>query len=447
MLTTEQEWQLEPPVSLRKQLDIHQLKALQRICGGNRGICWHKVGTGKTRLAIAWMFYITQTPRPLVVCSPSAFRTWEDEIIKVGMDHLIDVTFLSYARLSGKKNVYIDTEKNNCLILDEGWLYKNHATKRSKAVQRISSWFPTLLLSGSVITARNIEDVYGQVKAAGLDELIAANITQFRERYTIAVPNYAGFIDRYPKKRALETIQKALDKNISIYFPKETRTVKNITLRAEPYPVQTRIRQTLLRDYYYASQDSKGAFQVEVSNISSVLVKLQQISDGFLYNREGDFLLVKSAKLERLKSLANELLDAGERFIIWVAFRQTAKILSEALPFPTVLLQGGTEFDFKYWHSGVPRACIATIGSGASLNDFADLGYAIFYSTNYNHLQVQQAKGRVLRKGRTHGIYFYYLNTVGFPDESVWDMLEKSESAENYAVRTITQLLAASVIV
>lgn len=327
------------------------------------------------------------------------------------------------------------------MVLDEGWLYKNHASRRSINVELITRRLPALLLSGSTMTARNIEDLYGQAKAVGLDEYLAANITDFRSRYTVAVKNYAGFIDRYPKRKAMEEIRERLANNISVYFPKEIREIKNITQRVDPSVEQLRVKQELVKNYYYEHLESEH-FEVEVKSATALLIKLQQVSDGFLYDQQGGVLPVRSNKTIRLKELCAELLEAGERVLIWVAFRQTAKVLCEALQCESVILSGGQPFDWEAWRSGNAKICLATIGSGASLNDFADLRYAIFYSSTYNYLQVQQAKGRTNRKGHRHGLYYYYLNTVGFPDENVWDMLGTSESAEQYAKRTLTRIVA-----
>lgn len=438
---------METPPAIAQQLNEEQLTAVKMLGMENRGIAWWKVGEGKTRIAIAWMFKVDQQPRPLIICSPQAFRTWEDEIEKVKAKGLVTPAFLSFARLSGKTDIEIDFEAINCVVLDEGWLYKNHESKRSRMVINITRRLPSVLLSGSMMTARNIEDIYGQAKAVGLAEKISPNITAFRREFCIAITNFAGFIDRYPKKGAVQAIQSRLMNNIHVYFPKERREIRNIPIRVEPFKQQVAIKRDLVQRYYYAAEKggTKG-FQIEINSATTLLVKLQQISDGFLHDGQGNFLSVRSAKSVRLVELCSELFDAGERVLIWVAFKKTAEELSKILPCENVVLSSGRSFDWQTWHSGRAQACIATVGSGASLNDFADLRYAIFYSTSYNYLQVQQAKGRTNRKGHAHGLYYYYLKTVGFPDEEVWDMLDKSRNAEEYVVATINRLLAAEAL-
>jgi hypothetical protein len=420
------------------------MAAVQLARREDRAIIWWRVGEGKTRIALAWCCYISQKPRPLIICSPGAFRQWHDEIELLKLDKIVKPSFLSYGFLSKQSGFELDFDSFNCIVVDELWLYKNHLSRRSRMIRQITNRYPCIGLSGSMMSARNIEEIYGQAKALHLDDKIAPNITAFRRAYCIETTNYAGFIDRYPKKGAVEQITEKLIDNVHIFFPKSRREVRNITVNVEPNLEQARIKRELVKAYYYEHKPEKGkAFTVEVQSATSLLIKLQQVSDGFMHDGQGAFLPVKSSKASKLKELCTELLDAGERVLIWVAFRHTAKMLANLLSVKTVMLTGDAPFDFTTWQHGGAKACVATVGSGASLNDFQDLRYAIFYSCRYSYLNYQQAKGRTDRKASQHPIaYYYHLQTTGFPDRDVYEMLDKSCRAEEYVIRTTTKLIA-----
>jgi hypothetical protein len=432
---------LQPPPQLLDSLSPKQHEAANHLAKTGRGIAWWKVGEGKTRIALAWMFYVVPDPRPLIICSPGAFRQWDDEIELLGLE--LKPKYLSYGMLSRRGQSLIrNFEKFNCVVIDELWLYKNYKSIRSHMIADISRQKPSIGLSGSMVTARNIEDLYGQARAMCLDRMISPNITSFRRDYCIEVLNYAGFIDRFPKKGAVEEIQSKIAKHVHVYFPEEQREIRNIDVHVNPTAVQLKVRHELVRAYYYEHQDKWG-FKLEVKSAAALLIKLQQISDGFLRNEEGDCISIKSRKLFRLRELCAELLDAGERIIIWTAFRQSVNLLFKELPFPSVLLSGEHAFDAKAWHSGKANICIATVGSGASLNDFAHLGYAIFYSTRFSHVQVQQAKGRTNRASSEMATrYYYYLQTDGFPDADVLEMVEKSKQTEEMVICATNKIIA-----
>jgi hypothetical protein len=434
----------QPPPQLLDSLSKMQHEAAVKIGKTGRGIVWWKVGEGKTRIALCWMFYVVHKPRPLIICSPGAFRQWQDEIDLLKIEKVVKPKFLSYGMLSRSgRHLEIDFEKFNCIVVDELWLYKNYKSGRSEMLQSFTHRAPCIGLSGSMVTARNIEDLYGQAKAIRLDQKVSPNITAFRRDYCIEITNiHTGFIERYPKRQAVEQIQSKLANNVHVYFPKETREIKDIPIHVEPTKAQNDIRKQLVRDYYYEHKSKKG-FELEVKSAATLLVKLQQVSDGFLRDGKGYEIHFPSAKMFRLRDICSELIDAGERIIIWTAFRATVNLLHKLLPFPSVLLSSEHEFDHKAWANRKANVCIATVGSGASLNDFASVRYALLYSMRFSHIQVQQAKGRTNRKSYRIGCtYYYYLQTEGFPDRDVIEMVEESRATEEMVIMATNKIIA-----
>jgi ERCC4-related helicase len=217
---------------------------------------------------------------------------------------------------------------------------------------------------------------------------------------------------------------------VDIYFPKETKEIRDIEVNVTPTEEQDRLRKELVKTYYY-KQDEEN-FELEIKSGAALLVKLQQLSDGFLRDKEGNYILIKSSKMRRLKELCNELLNAVERILIWVAFRKTAAILSRMLPYKTTILSGDGKFDVFGWRDKKINITLATVGSGASLNDFADVQYSIFYSTSFSSLNLQQSKGRTNRKSTLHNCcYYYFLGTNKFPDKQIYQMIEDNKGKED----------------
>ena len=305
-------------------------------------------------------------------------------------------------------------------------------------IHQITQRLPVIGLSGSMMTAGNVEDLYGQAMAVNLSRKLAGSITHFREQFMIDTTNWAGFVQRYPRKGAVEAIQRRLIDNIDVYFPKETKEIRDIPITVEPTVEQKKIRKELLRSYTYAEDN----FSLEVKTGASLLVKLQQVSDGFLRSGERDYIPVLSNKLARLKELVNELLDSGERVLIWVGFRKTAEILRKALNCKTTVLSGDGKFDVFGWRDKKIKVTIATVGSGSSLNDFADIRYSIFYSTSFSSIAMQQARGRTNRRSSLHSCcYYYYLSTDKFPDRDIYELTEKNASREEVAIRASKKVI------
>lgn len=425
------------------KLSTKQYKAAWKAANKDeRGIIWWQIGRGKTRIALAWMFMISKDPRPLIICSPKADRQWRDEIRLMGLRKLIHPTFLSSGLISKwrkrKDFVTIDFDAINCIVVDELWMFKNVNSKRSGVVTQLTWRLPSIGLSGSMMTAGNLEDLYGQAAAMNLEKKLSKNLSEFRELYMIATPNFAGFIQRYPRKGSVEAIQRKLIDNVDIYFPKETREIRDIPISVDATTEQLAIKRQLLKSYTYEEEN----FALEIKSAASLLVKLLCVSDGFIKDNKGNYAIVKSNKMDRLCELCSELLDAGERVLIWVAFKKTAELLSKVLPCKTTLLTGDGKFDVYGWRDHKIKATIATVGSGMSLNDFANVRYAIFYSSSFNSLNVQQARGRTNRKSSLHSCaYYYFLSTAKFPDKSVYEGIENNKSLEEIVIATCKRVL------
>ena len=400
------------------ELSEKQREAVAHLSRSKKAIAWWRVGEGKTRIALAWVSAICpagRTPRVLIICSPGAIRTWEDEIALVGAE--IDAKFLSYGMLAGGKaeNRAVDFEATDALIIDELWMYKSVKTNRSKRVAELSRVLPTIGLSGSMVTARNIEDLWGQAKAVGLAGAIAPNLTAFRREFCVETLTQMGlwirFVERTPKPGAVEAIQKRLAGNIHVHFPKETRDSRDIFIDVAPSKDQLAVKRALAREYFFAHEDdSTHGFTVEVKSAAALLIKLQQVSYGVVKDDAGHASLVDSPKAKRFREIVSELVDAGERVLVWVAFRRTLDFLRTVLaPHPVVALSSENDFDAEAWAGGEAKICLATVGSGASLNDFASVRYSVFYSSPFSHLMNQQARGRTLRASSDSPLVHYHV--------------------------------------
>jgi hypothetical protein len=315
----------------------------------DRGIIWWKIGEGKTRIAIAWMFLVAEHPKPLIICSPGAVRQWKDEIKLLGFTKDIEPYFISVGLLSRRDTIVVDFDLVNCLVADELWMFKNPKSKRSRMMTQLTRRFPSIGLSGSLMTAGNIEDLYGQSRAMNLDKKLATSLTFFRNMFEIETTNWAGFIQRFPKKGSVEAIQRRLVDNVDLYFPKETRDLRDIPTRIEPTNEQLTTKRKLVSTWL---MDHDGE-TLEIKSAAVLLVKLLQVSDGFLKIGEGNYLPIRSNKIARLKELCSELFDAGEQqLLVWVAFRKTAQLLSAEMPYPSTILSGDGKFDIYGWRDG-----------------------------------------------------------------------------------------------
>jgi hypothetical protein len=173
----------------------------------------------------------------------------------------------------------------------------------------------------------------------------------------------------------------------------------------------------------------------------AVGIKAQQIANGWCLDKEGHFLNIKSNKLEKLQDELESLLSAGERVIVWCAFRHDVEMLRAFLPFKTVSFVGGQSFDHDQWRHDDVRICIGTEANGSAVNHFANCRYAIYFSCSVKWKEMQQSRGRTDRKNSAHNICYYkYLAVADSFDKEVYQTAMGSGRAEQFLVRLSTKL-------
>src|SRR5262249_42287188 len=102
-------------------------------------------------------------------------------------------------------------------------------------------------------------------------------------------------------------------------------------------------------------------------------------------------------------------------------------------------LSSSHEFDAGGWKAKKYAIALATIGSGASLNDFAHVQQSIIYSCSFNPLQLQQAMGRTNRKSSLHNVCHYrFLNTVDSVDSYIYQSALASGKIEA-SIKTVLE--------
>lgn len=425
-------------------LTPEQSQAVNKITPRKRGILWWRVGEGKTRIALEIYVRLTQCKaKLLVVCSPQAFRTWKDEAwMHPVFGRLIWIEFLSSGLLStaagaGRvRRLQVDPHIG-LIVVDELWMYKKISTKRSKNIQLLTERFPSVGLSGSMITNRNIEDIYGQAAAVGLGGQVAKSLTHFRTQFCVSYEDFG--LKFAAKKGSLESIQKRLAPFSDIYFPTEARESRVYRTTVDPTAQQIALFDTCQKDYYAKLTDDA---EVEIRNAAALITKLCQVSDGVILDNEGKATPVQSTKFERLLGILDEFAEGGQRVVVWFAFKASLNLVLETLGEKACALSGDKVFDSEGWRAGKYEVCLATIGSGASINDFASVQHAIIYSAPFSYRAVQQAMGRTNRKSSEHSVcYYQFLQTDRGVDSYVYDSVKLTGEVEKTTIQSSVDII------
>lgn len=431
------------------------------------GIAWWKAGEGKTRLALhSWWSLRNECKHLIVVTRRKVFYDWENEALnKMELAAVIrtstTVTAADFAPeappmillLSGHERDIRKLDRkvpslplwNAVLVIDELYMYGNDRSARSKAVhwlQRLT--IGTIGLSATIMSAQDVRMIWGQARAIGLCESLAENKSDFVERYMmpLSLPYMPEGAKKWVTKPAAKgLIMKRLEPYVHLHYPtNDKRTIHHAILPVEPTKEQ---RKEI--EYIKENWEFNG---LEYEHAPQILHAVSGMSNGWWKSPDGGIEHYESAKVDRLVALVEELWASGaKQLLVWCHYRADVDRLRIEFPSERVFtFRSGDEFNLNQWNRGAGhRVCLATMSSGASVNHFEQVQYAIYFSQNYKWVDLQQSMGRTDRKSSKHNEpYYYYLHTRGSFDQDIHETVRESADGEQAIIKRLAYIIGRS---
>ena len=177
----------------------------------------------------------------------------------------------------------------------------------------------------------------------------------------------------------------------------------------ELYPEQRKHYDDLKKKF--VTELDNGEF-LTASNAISAMIRLQQVSNGFLVRDDGSFQLLPNARMDAFKDWLETVSD--EKIMVWSRFKQDMKILSETFGNELVEYSGNvtqTERTInkeRFIHDKSVRIMAATADAGGvGLDGLQTVcRRAARLSLSYNYILFNQSENRTSRVGG-EGTSFY----------------------------------------
>lgn len=425
-----------------------QIQACDKLFRSRGGVLWWAPGQGKTRPAIMLFEALRQAykwPFPSVcvaIIRRAGFLDFRKELAKINYDCVVmednlempneveiatlqkpTVLLISSGSITKSVHWLLVDPRVRFGIIDELWQFKNPVAQRSKAVQRFSLRFKTIGLSGSAMTAQDIEDVYGQLMAVQKHRYVASNLTKFREKFMhYKIQETRGgkkFPLGWPKPGAYRQIMELCKDCVDVYFPETNKrkiTMQTIEIEATP---EQRQAFSDLKKYMELQVDGRI---IEYKNTLQCANKIQQIANGWVEDENEVIHDIPSNKLDALIGKVKEVVDGKQRAMIWCAYRHDVHKVYCALNsagIATVQFIGGEPFDDHRWQTEA-KVCVGTEAMGSTVNHFEQVAYTFYFSMNYKWMDLQQSMKRTDRYSSLHPEAFYYFfQVIGSLDPQV----------------------------
>jgi len=321
------------------------------------------------------------------------------------------------------------------IVADEGHKIKTHSTSAAKAMHRMGARARyRLLLTGTVITNKAI-DVFSQYKYLA-PEVFGPSFYAFRNRFfdMTGYGNYTPVLRRNTEPeftQRLHSIAFRATKAECLDLPAATDIIQRIELE----PSALAIYRALARDSFA----ELNAGTVSATNVLTRLLRLSQLTGGFLGDDEGNGVApVSAAKLNALEDIIESAAQEGQKLVIIARFLPELKAISDLLTHKGLSfarISGETvnraeEIERFQTDPSVTvfLGQIATAGLGITLTAASTM---VFYSLDYSMSNYEQTKARIHRAGQRIPCTYFHLTVRGTVDELVLKALrEKADLAK-----------------
>jgi len=330
--------------------------------------------------------------------------------------------------------------KFDMIIFDESARYiRNIRAKRTKSAILLSDKAKyKLILTGTPIANRPL-DIWSQFRVLDGGETFGSNFYSYRSKYF-----YKINIGRWPKwivkKQSIPLLQSSIYENC-IRFTRDvldnapervydTLIVPINNIEKDYNDVKVKVMSEI--------ETMKGTVNLQINNILTKLLRLQQVTSGFIKNESGvEVMLTHTPKLDALIEEVESIVDSGESVVVWCRFLFSIKMIANKLKekkIKSITMQGSDKDKYAKW-KGFQKSrdidvFIGQVSAGSVgielfklEEENAEFQHMIFYEYTWTLDDIEQAKGRIDRIGQKSKCRYLTLYVEKTIDETMLEVI------------------------
>lgn len=452
---------LDQPETLRGTLRPYQIEGFSWLVSMRdigMGACLaDDMGLGKTVQWIAYMLYLQQSKflrgPALLICPTSVLGNWQRELerfapalhitLHYGVDRLTGrswreqakqahIVLTSYATAQRDEAELAEIEWD-VITLDEAQNIKNIAAKQTQVIRRLKG-FHRIALTGTPVENR-LAELWSIMDFLNPDYLGSQD--QFAERF--AVP-----IEKNQDEDRTHLLQRIVQPFVMRRVKSDRRVIQDLPEKQEMkvYCSLTREQVTLYEAYVQeAFRKMERARGMERRGIIlATLTHLKQICNHpahFL--REQALTEHRSGKLIRLMEMMEEIVDQGERILVFTQYATMAELLKSFVEKQwrqeVLLLHGRVpkkerdEMIVRFQEQdNAPRIFILSLKTGGYGLNLTRANHVFHFDRWWNPAVENQATDRAYRIGQEKNVQVHKFICAGTLEERIDQMMESKQS-------------------
>ena len=414
------------------------------------------MGLGKTSItltALNNLLFDSFEVRRILVIAPLrvARNTWGAEIEK--WDHLNSLHYsvavgTETERLSALRkqaDIYLINRENvqwlisesgipfdfDMVVIDELSSFKNHQTKRFKALMKVRSKVKRIVGLTGTPSSNGLMDLWAEFRLLDMGERLGRFIGQYRTSYFRPDKQNGQVVFSYkPLPGAEKQIYSRIsDITISMKSTDHLRMPELINSR---YTVYLSERE----NSRYADLKEELVLQlpdgeVTAANAASLSGKLSQMANGAVYTDAGETVAVHERKLDALE----DIIEAanGKPVLVAYWFRHDMERITERLQklkIPYARLD--TDGSIRKWNAGeIPVALIHPASAGHGLNLQGGGNTLVWFGLTWSLELYQQTVARLWRQGQeSETVVVQHIITKDTIDERIMKALSEKDTTQ-----------------
>jgi SNF2 family DNA or RNA helicase len=226
--------------------------------------------------------------------------------------------------------------------------------------------------------------------------------------------------------KRMHSIAFRVRKDECLDLPEVTEEIRMVDLEPEAAKLYTQIEE----ESYAEMQDS----EVTAANVLTRILRLSQITGGFLKDDDGNVNQVSTAKLEALSDIIDSAMEEDEKLVIMGRFVAELDAIEEMLEKKKIryaVVRGGidnrSDQVFRFQNDPECKVFVGQLqaaGMGITLTAASTM---VFFSLDYSMANFDQAKSRTHRMGQKHNCLYIYLTARNSIDNKVLKALREKQ--------------------
>ena len=445
----------------------YQKYCIEYIKTHNVSALFLDMGLGKTVTTLTalrdMMLDDVSVSKVLVIAPLRVARdTWPAEVEK--WDHLsdLDVSVIvgtakeRTAALNHSAMIYVVNRENvkwlvdyyesnglrwdfDCVVIDELSSFKNYQSQRFKWLRKVRPFVKRWIGLTGTPTSNGLMDLWAEIGILDGGERLGRFIGRYRDAYFKpgSMNPSTGVVFSYiPRPGAEEQIYDRIsDMTISMkaldYLDMpECVYVDHKVEMSEP---ERRLYDQLKKDLIIPLEDG----DIDAANAASLSNKLLQMSNGAVYDENGEARTIHSRKLEMLEDLIESA--NGQPVLIAYWFKHDReRILSHLTAAGYSPRDIRESQDIKDWNAGnIPVALIHPAGAGHGLNIQEGGHILIWFGLTWSLELYQQTNARLWRQGQKQTVTIHHIITANTVDEDVLAALASKDVTQEKLIAAV----------